>query len=241
MAIVSRTIHRQGRYLRRQVFDLALTLMIIAGGMILFLAAMIASGITAFAALRPHTGPAGAMAIITMVLFIAAAAMIMGGYWIQAKSDQTWLPGEWLSDEDVDDTGQLHAEARQKAAARAREGASFGRQYGPRAGAVPRGASGARGAVRGAMGGGPSAQAYDSKEAGDGLETVMEYVEMTQEQLNRKLNLVRRHPVTSVGVAMGLGLLLGRSKSLRFVAKSATMIGGKMLIDHFLLREKKKS
>lgn len=230
MAIVSRTFRQQGRFLRRQVFDLALTLMIIGGGMLLFLAAMISGGMTAYNVLLPVTGPAGALAIITSVLFIASLVMGVIGYRIQVKSDdvasfhERRQRGHNAMDDryadsykDRDEEEMAYAQALAKMQMREYDGRPGGRP--------------ARG--------GPSAEPYThTPPAGamglNEMELAKEYIAMTHEQLSKKLDIVRRNPVTSVGVAMGLGLILGRSKSLRFVAKSAVLMGGKLLVDRYI-------
>lgn len=224
MAIVSRTFRQQGRFLRRQVFDLALTLMIIGGGMLLFLAAMIAGGMTAYETLRPYTGPAGALAIITAFLLGASVVMGVVGYHIQSKSDELAKYNGSHPDPRGDHYDGHHYEGmdeEEMAYAQAQARAYAGRPpSGPRRS-------------------GPSAQAYVHTPPVEGMgldefELAKEYIAMTHDQINQKLNIVRRNPVTSVGVAMGLGLLLGRSKSLRFVAKSAVLMGGKLLVDRYL-------
>lgn len=224
MDLVSRTLHQQGRFLRRQVFDLALTLMIIGGGMLLFLAAMIVGGMTAYAAMAPVIGPAGALAIITLWLLMAAIAMTVVGYHIQSQSDDKAS----LYNNAYEKDGQYRGDERDDARAR-REKASSRRMHDFAPGQPPRN--------------GPSAQAYDAdasqhQPAGgaggiDEIEMARAYLSMTREQLNRKLDIVRRHPVTAVGLAMGLGLLLGRSKSARDVARGAMTAGGKKLAEHY--------
>lgn len=212
MGLVSRTLHQQGRFLRRQVFDLALTLMIIGGGMLLFLAAMIVGGMTAFAALAPVTGPAGALAIITLFLLMAASVMAVIGYHIQSQSDDKLQ---------LYNRAYEHDEARHEKQ-KSRQSSRYSSGFAP--GQQPRN--------------GPSAQAYDDgarqRQSSDEIDLARAYLAMTRDQLDQKLDVVRRHPVTAVGLAMGLGLLLGRSKSARNVAKVALTAGGKMLVERYL-------
>ena len=231
MAIVSRTVHRQDRFLRRQVFDLALTLMIIGAGILLLLAAMIAGGMTAYAFLRPIAGPAGALAIITVFLALAALVMGLTGYLIQAESDRRYGLNKTAdensdnkqSNQTADTTADMAANMTPEEAARDRHAyEAWLRTHQPGGGS-----SGADGISRGA-------KADRLGLSAEQLALAQEALGLTQAQLDQKLDIVRRHPIASVGVAAGLGLLLGQSKTARKLARTAVVVGGNYVMDHYL-------
>lgn len=227
MAIVSRTVYRQGRFLRRQVFDLVLTLMIVGAGILLLLAAMIAGGMTAFALLQPLAGTGGALAIITLFLTAAALAMGVTGYLIQAESDRRYGLKIPLSDKEADWVGKREERpmSRKEAEREKQAYAAWLRAH------EGEGRADDRDRLEREDHFGLSAQQ---------IAMAKEYLDMTQDQLDKKLDAVRRHPVTSVGVAAGLGLLLGQSKTARKLASSAVLIGGRFLMDRYLNEPRSK-
>lgn len=237
MTMITRSLHQQGRYLRRQVFDLALTLVIVAGGMLLFLATMIVAGMTLYAALRPIVGNAGALAIITAILLIMSVALGVIGYSIQSQSDRKYQralsrsksDGNRLDDDDEFDGDENNYETRGRHAS---GGTSF---YRPQYDSPP---LVKRTSHSGRSQGGPSAQTYGKSQPPDELDIAKACLDMAQKKLDHKLDVVRRYPVASVSVAAGLGLLLGKSKNARRIAKSAAVLGSKMLLERYLKPKK---
>jgi hypothetical protein len=190
--MVASTVHRQGRFLRGQVYELAVTLMIIGVAMLLFLLGLVAGGVAGYMALRNLVGQAGAMGIIT-ALFLAGAVVLA---FVGHKMQQV---GMSRSASDYDDTDRRSRRDRQGEAGYSDEFHSRGSATYP-----------------------------------PGLASPSRGISDMKQQLDKPLDMVKQYPVTSMGVALGLGMLLGRSKAARKAMKTAMKVGGKMLLDHYL-------
>lgn len=186
--MVAATVHRQGRYLRGQIYELVVTLMIIGVAMILFVTGLIAGGIALYLALRHVVNPAGAMGIITALLLGMAVILGLLGHQLQRLGINS---REEHHDHDGHDPQQHAWQDR------------------------------------------PSASPAVTPSSKSGSKAGHPFHEM-EERLKKPLKLVKHYPMASIGVALGLGVVLGRSKSARSTMKTAAKVGGKMLLDHYL-------
>lgn len=199
---LSQMVHQQGRYLRGQLFDLGVTLLVIAAGLVLLLAGVIMACITISRLLHLLVGDVWAMTIMSLLMLLGGVALAMAGRQMEVRASRKWHePPAPASERGSDAHGFGSSQEMQ-----ARHQASYREDI----------------------------STSHSSSIMDQAAMAKEYLHLTEDRLGSKLDIVRRHPIASAGVAMGVGMLLGRSRMARSVVKMAAIAGGKMVIDHLL-------
>jgi len=195
----------EGRELRDQVYRVTLSLIVICVAIILMLAGLVTGGIAAYCGLRHVMGPAEAMGIITLTIFIVAVLLGVAGYRL--------YPGH---------------ESHQKAAARRLEREQeAARQNATEAMAAA--AAGQPNLLMNALPSHPEPAGYPPTISGsDAIETALE----------KPLKLVRTHPLATIGLAFGLGILASRSGVGRHALKAGLVWGAKQCVDRYLFPQR---
>lgn len=210
----SQMAQQQVRNLRGQMFDLGVTLLVFAAGLVLLLIGIVATCFTIYKLLQLMVGDVWALIIMSLLLVGTGLGLVWAGRHMEVRASRKWF-----------DRPKLPAHSHEDAARFRQEGIPLGAP-----GLRPPGPPGPPG-IRTSQ----HASHYSSPPTIlDQAAMAKQYLQQTEDQLNQHLGFVRRHPIASAGVALGVGMLLGRSNLARGAMKVAAIAGGKMLLDKFL-------
>lgn len=201
-------VEAEGRELRDQVFRITLALLFVIVGMIMLLAGLLVAASSAYIALKDVVGPAWALGIIAMFILLTAAVLGIIGRQIHHQSQ----------------SHHLHLSNKPMPQPPTPPGAP----YPPPAGFNPRHATAP---------GSPSAVPPPAGDRGlfeTETQAAMRQITMAKLEMDRQMELVKRHPVAAAGAAFALGLVLSRFSTARVLFKTAAIWGGKKLVDRYM-------
>lgn len=202
-------VEAEGRELRDQVFRITLALLFVIIGMIMLLAGLLVAATAAHIALRDVVGPAGSLGIIAMFILLSAALLGYIGRQIHQNSQSRHLH---LSNKPMPQPAMPPT----------------GGPYPPPAGFNPRHVTAP---------GAPSASSEPFRDRGffeTETQAAMKQITMAKLEMDRQMEIVKRHPVAAAGAAFALGLVLSRFSTARVLFKTAAIWGGKKLVDRYM-------